>query len=1413
MRTSGKRPNESGASSLASFRMKLCFAVCVILVVALGWSVARFSRTGKAATISRARLSETTSVHASGRGNPTINLSDGRDVLTSYSGPAALIRVLEQNLAQPLSLASADFDEDGVPDLICGYGHSGTGIVSMLGGNVDSIHPNSAEAQERKIKGEFTDSPFLSPARVFALPIKPDFTGAGDFDADGHWDVVAASRSSSALYLLPGDGKGNFGAVRQTFLPGTVSALVTGEINRRDGLEDVVVAIKGEAGAKALVFEGPEGALRAEPEVFDLPEKANALALGQLDDEYTIDLAVAAGRELIVVRGRDRQLSLSEVKRAKVPKAQLSRRAFPYNIRSVAAGQFADGNGTGLSMLLEGGRVELLSVMPGGITKTAELDSAGSSGAKQLITARVSSSARDDLVIMDSAARQIHILSTGKQTAGPRMNMSAALESEAEPVAMLTMRLNEDALTDLVVMKSGGSSPAVLITLAPAVFGVTENADGGLGSLRQAIIDANNSPGADTINFAIPASQEKVILLQSPLPEVTEAVTIDGTTQPGYAESPVVAIRRGGTGSTLKISGGNSTVRGLDICSLLSGRVVPLSDLEIVGVGGNRVEGNVFSAAGAVIRSSENIVGGTASGAGNRFAANLNLLTSLRLTGQGAFNNQIQGNSFTQRETCLVEPLFQCGTGIVIDAPNNVVGGATPQARNIISGPGLFNNVIVFSGAGNLVQGNFIGVDDTGARATGSFSGVNVRANNTTIGGTTPQARNVISGNFNDGISILGLEAEGDTGILIQGNFIGTDVTGTKALGNGVGVTLVLARGTIVGGDIPAARNIISGNRGKGVGIGLASSNACFGTSFPPGSRSETIGNFIGTDVSGTQPLGNGVDGVNVRADAFSHLIKGNLIAFNGGNGVSVSGGGSGVDPGAPALSIQILENSVFSNGGLAIDLGEDGVTPNDPRDPDEGANLRQNFPVLTSSTTDLSNTTIQGNFNSNPNQTFTIEFFSNPADESSGVQALAIGPCVPQGQIFIGSITVTTNASGNAPISIAVPAVNPGGFINATATSVTGNIGNTSEFSACVQSTLIHADLSVAVEGPSLVVPGGDLSYQVTVASSGPALATNVTLSAAVPANTTFQSLTAPAGWTSRLPDVGGTGSIICSTAGLLPGTSASFTIVVKVNPGTADGAIITAMALVSSGILDLNPGNNSSTATTIVSLTTPPVPPGVAADLAVDLTGSPASVFAGDGITYTLTVRNLGPAVAKDVVLRQAMPMNTSFQSSSEVSGWSRDGPAVGGTGTITYMNAGLGSGGSATFTIVVKVDSDTPVGTTLLSTASVSSAADPNSGNNFKTVTTSTRARPQGPSVQSITVGSKITVVGSGFVKKVQVFIDGVGFSDAAKRKGSTRVIQKGKLTNGKSISDAVPPGKLVMIKLLNGDGGEIEVSFRK
>lgn len=175
--------------------------------------------------------------------------------------------------------------------------------MTVYRGNIDAIYPNSPEAQLRKSTGQSTDAPFLSPARIFELPESPDFLSAGDFDADGHWDLAAGALGSTRLYLLRGDGHGGFAAPESVSLAGAITAMIGGEAGRPDGLIDLVLALRSAHGAQLAIFQGPEGALCTKPEAIPLPAEANELALGRFYGGPFIDLAAALGSRLVLVRG------------------------------------------------------------------------------------------------------------------------------------------------------------------------------------------------------------------------------------------------------------------------------------------------------------------------------------------------------------------------------------------------------------------------------------------------------------------------------------------------------------------------------------------------------------------------------------------------------------------------------------------------------------------------------------------------------------------------------------------------------------------------------------------------------------------------------------------------------------------------------------------------------------------------------------------------------------------------------------------------------------------------------------------------------------------------------------------------------------------------------------------------------
>ncbi len=511
--------------------------------------------------------------------------------------------------------------------------------------------------------------------------------------------------------------------------------------------------------------------------------------------------------------------------------------------------------------------------------------------------------------------------------------------------------------------------------VAAATFTVTNTNDSGAGSLRQAIIDANAAAGLDSIAFAISGSGVRTILPASPLPPITSPVVIDGYTQPGASantnpttlgSNAVILIDLNGNfqdigffnGLSLESGAAGSTIRGLAIrgFSVGTGILVRANNVAIEG----------------------NFIGLDASG------------SAVSTNGRGVF---------------------------VFTATDVRIGGTSPAAKNVISG-NIGNFVHIFDATGTVIQGNLVGTNAAGTIALGNeatrialeggFGGVHT----TLIGGPAINARNVIVGG---GFGIA--TCAGCTGLVVQSNLFGKDVTGTSTLGN--------------------QGNSIHTDRTTNVRIGGITS----APGVPPGNVIATSDYGIVTSgVNGLVVEGNSVSGGRFGVYAVSSVgrvggtVAGsqNLISNNAGAGV-VSEGSS---------AVTILGNSIHTAAQFGIDLVPGGITPNDACDVDMGPNGNQNFPVFTSAQFQGSQVNVSGSLNSISNTTFRLEFFSNPA----------AGPFAHgQGKTFLGSALVTTDGACNASFGPQVFPISPGHlFVTATATRLaTGAEVETSEFSA----------------------------------------------------------------------------------------------------------------------------------------------------------------------------------------------------------------------------------------------------------------------------------------------------------------------------------------------------------------------------
>ena len=640
-----------------------------------------------------------------------------------------------------------------------------------------------------------------------------------------------------------------------------------------------------------------------------------------------------------------------------------------------------------------------------------------------------------------------------------------------------------------------GANTSGTVTISQNDFVVTNTNDSGEGSLRQAIINANAIAGANTITFAIVGSGVKTINLLSALPNITEQVTIDGTSQTGFAGIPLIEVNGTSAGAvnglTLAAGSNGSIIQGLIINRFGSGNGI------LVQSNNNTISGNFLgtNADGTIAQAnlkgiyidggSNNVIGGSTVASRNLISGNTQHGV---LIDQASESNKVQGN-YIGTNLAGTAALANGFHGIQIQrgSQNNIVGtdgdGSNDATEgNLISGNTQIGVITENEGTtGNVIAGNLIGTNAAGTSAIPNDVGIyiangaeNTRVGTDSNGVSDSLERNIISGNTNFGI----WDVNNAGNHRISGNYIGTNIDGTTDLGNGNdGILIDRSANNTIGG------NVISGNNRYGI---LVTSTTATGNTIQ--------GNYIGTNASGTGAMGNSNAGIRLESGTANNLIgtdgnsvndlaEGNVISSNSvgisiasntttnntiaGNKIGTNAAGT-ASLGNTAQGIlisdapnNIIGGTALNTGNLIVGNTQQGIaiTGNTAT----GNKIQGNF--LSSNGTlgiDLGNNGItandlgdsdtgpnglqnaprlslapngivQGQLNSTPNTTFRIEFFSNTNPDPSGYG---------EGQTFLNFISVTTDGSGNASFTF-----DPGMANNITATA-TDPSGNTSEFS-----------------------------------------------------------------------------------------------------------------------------------------------------------------------------------------------------------------------------------------------------------------------------------------------------------------------------------------------------------------------------
>ena len=382
---------------------------------------------------------------------------------------------------------------------------------------------------------------------------------------------------------------------------------------------------------------------------------------------------------------------------------------------------------------------------------------------------------------------------------------------------------------------------------------------------------------------------------------------------------------------------------------------------------------------------------------------------------QTATNSMFAGN-FVGTDATGLSPLGNGLHGVYMVGTDDFVVGTNGDGV----GDALEGNVISANGHTgvaldgtytyrNVIAGNIVGLDVTGTQVMGNAARgivLGLGPSWTQIGtngdGLSDELeRNIIANNSWGGIAITGYNFNDrwSSHNVVAGNYVGTDITGTIALGNGSGQGIKVtgdSRDNLIGSDLDGFADGAEANR-----------------------------------IAGHATWGMTLGKINEYGSPSSTTIAGNVITSNTLGGVAVGG---------DTIGTQVTQNSIHSNDGPAIDLVPNntyGITDNDPADIDTGPNQLQNFPVLTSALSGTGSTLVQGTLNSTPDTTLTLEFFANSDLDPTGYG---------EGEDFLGSVQVTTDSSGNAVFAAGFSVETPvGQWLTATATDPTGN---TSEFS-----------------------------------------------------------------------------------------------------------------------------------------------------------------------------------------------------------------------------------------------------------------------------------------------------------------------------------------------------------------------------
>src|SRR5579864_8109090 len=696
--------------------------------------------------------------------------------VAASQGTASPVDLTGLGHSQPVSIASGDLDADGFEDLVVGYSTGAGGYISIHRGNIDAFAPQSDASFQAIGRGEFP-SPFHLEAQTFSVPVSPDFIALGDFTGMGNKDLAVAAKGSKSLFLLPGDGKGNFGAAQMVNVAGGITALAAGRLGQTDTL------ITGGARSLTVYVSTPQGLTALASYAVSAP--VSNILFGDFGDAG-LDAAFLSGGKIEILRSSTMQLATVSL---------------PVTVRAFALGSFIyDRNGGNqIALVAPDGSIQIAvrnefdpraysaaewavvrqgakvrteanpllpvkSFPSNGWRVVESFPGVGSIPAGQspvVFRTRVSSNGNDDVMLLNPFSGQLALISHPDVAPGAGTFLPGQVSLRpytGMPIAALPMRINVDGRAGVMAIHQGEIAPSMIMPIPDPTFTVNTTTDlvsanpnaclnnvAGQCSLREAIIEANATAGTDTImvpagiyTLTIPRNAADHSSSKTGTLEVQDSVNIIGAGQ-------ATTIIQGGALANLSDSVDKVISFNQDIDSFTNA-TVSVSNLTIQN-GNNK--GDAFTIQDGYGGAFDFDTGN--SGNNTLTMTNVTINNSKVSDGQGGgftiFNTK-NGTGFATCTNCIIQnnnsfpsasDSLGDGGGIVIDARSKIVLSNVQVLNNTAhanaginaTGGGMF-----FQGQHTQPQSHISGSTISGNTAAGIGGGMNTIATLLIDGGT-----------------------------------------------------------------------------------------------------------------------------------------------------------------------------------------------------------------------------------------------------------------------------------------------------------------------------------------------------------------------------------------------------------------------------------------------------------------------------------------------------------------------------------------------------------------------------------------------------------------------------------------------------------------------------------------------------